>query len=302
MDITNGLTLRKAVKDKRTPLRRFLEDRFAHARPLQQEYQQKSGELVVGSRGAHPGTAKTAMDLAVRFMLDPAGVPHSARTLFRGNKTYTDTVDELSAMAGTAARGGAAGHETFARAIWALALCVNAHRAGQYVPSVVFDLLRDDSFNVEAMIGQASSDAVAELAALCSLAERNLIPFLERPFHLGPEFDASRRTGLADTRLIAAEADLVCNGLLLDIKTRLGPKNPRTGIHRDGLARDDLYQLVAYALLDHSDTYAINSLGLYSARYGTLAVWPLEHVLALLAGEPVDLPEVREQMWEMLHA
>lgn len=302
MDITNGVTLGKAVKDRRTPLRRFLDARFAHARPLQREYQDQTGQLVVDSRGAHPGTLGTAMDLAVRFMLDPAVVPGTARLLFRGNKTYTDTVDELSAHAGTAARGGEWGQELFARAVWALALCVNAHRAGQYVPSVVFDLLRDDSFDTEAMTGQAPAEAVAELTALCALAGRNLLPFLERPFHLGAEFDASRRTGLADTRLVGAEADLICNGLLLQIKTRLGHKNPRSGIHRDALAADDLYQLLAYALLDYSDTYAIKSVGIYSARYGTLAVWPVEHVLSTMAGGPVDLKEARGQIRDMLHA
>jgi hypothetical protein len=85
---------------------------------------------------------------------------------------------------------------------------------------------------------------------------------LAAPFHLGPEFDASRRDGGPDKRLIAAEADLICNGLLLDIKTKLGTKNTKSGIRSDALAIDDIYQLLAYALMDHSDSYGINSLGI----------------------------------------
>lgn len=302
MDITNGLTLSKAVQDKNTPLRQFLAKNFPHARGIQQEYKAATGELLVDSMGAPSGVVGTAMDLAIRFMMDPTDVPQSARMLYRADENYTHTVDRLSAMAGAAVGRGESGDETFARAVWALALCVTAHRAGLFVPSVVFDLVSEGSFGVDVMLDQASTESVAELSALRDLAAEKLLPRLERPFHLGPEFDASRRTGGGDNRLIAAEADLVCNGLLLDIKTKLGSKNPKTGVRPDVLPLSDLYQLLAYALLDHSDTYGINALGIYSARYGALAVWPLEHVTSTMAGGTFDFTTAREQIQGMLHA
>ena len=302
MDITHGLTLSKAVKDKNTPLRKFLAERFPDTRAIRREYKGRTGELLVDSLGAPSTTTGTAMDLAIRFMLDPTDVPQSARILFHSIKGYTDTVDELAAAAGAAVGTGEASSETFARAVWGLALCVTAHRVGLAAPSVVFDLLGERNFNASTMMAQASPIAVQELTALGNLASRRLVPALERPFHLGPEFDASRRNGPGDGRLIAAEADLICNGLLLDIKTKLGTKNPKSGIRSDALAIDDLYQLLAYALLDHSDTYGISSLGIYSARYGALVTWPLEHLTSTMAGGPVDFPEAREQIRAMLLA
>ena len=301
MDITLGLTLSKAVQDKNTPLRQFLVERFPNDRGMKQEYRAATGGIVVDSMGAPAGIVGTSMDLAIRFMLDPHDVPQSARILFRSIDGYTDTVDELAATAGAAVRSGDLGSESFARAVWGLALCVTAHRVGMAAPSVVFDLVGEGAFNTRTMLAQASGNAVLELTALCELASRKLIPVLEQPFHLGPEFDASRRSGPGGGRLIAAEADLICNGLLLDIKSRLGAKNPKTGVRSDALKSVDIYQLLAYALLDRSDTYAINTLGVYSARYGTMVSWPLEHVIATMAGGSFDFAEAREQLWAMLN-
>lgn len=302
MDITNGLTLSKAVKDKSTPLWQFLDQRFPNTAPIRREYKVGVGEIIVDSMGAHAGTVGTAMDLAVRFMLEPTDVPQSARILLRADKNYTGTVDELASIAGSSVHAGERGAESFARAVWGLALCATAHRVGMAAPSVVFELLGAKSFNVSSMMSQAPEVAVREVTALCGLAGRNLLPALKTPFQLGPEFDASRRSGGADDRLIAAEADLICNGLLIDIKTRLGTKNAKSGTRSDSLGIDEIYQLLAYALLDRSDSYKINSVGIYSARYGALVSWSLEHVTTTLAGGSFDFVEAREQLWEMLRA
>jgi hypothetical protein len=93
---------------------------------------------------------------------------------------------------------------------------------------------------------------------------------------------------------------LICDGLLVDIKTRLGRRNPRTRVRSDALPLIDLYQLVAYALFDRSDTYRITSIGIYSARYGTLATWLLVDALETLAGTEIDLARERETVWELL--
>ena len=148
------------------------------------------------------------------------------------------------------------------------------------------------------MLAQAPDVARVEIGRLRTLAQQELIPNLGKPFHLGPEFDSSKPGKL---QRIAAEADLICDGLLLDIKTQLGVKNS-AGVRTDTLDASHIYQLLAYAVLDHSDTYRIDKLGLYSARYGSLVVWPLEYVTSTMAGEPVDFTAARQEIWDMLYA
>lgn len=300
MDITNGLTLSQAVKDKSTPLRQYLQRAFPSGRLLQNEFKKNAGDLVVDTAGAQAGTVGTSVDLLIRFLLDPDDVPQSARILFPFNISYTETVDELAGTAGDTSRAGDIDEESFARAVWALALCVEAHRSGGAYGSVVVDLVRGNRFGTDVMLAQATPAALTELIALRRVASERLIPNLHRPFHLGPEFDMSKRDGIADTRLIAAEADLICDGLLIDIKTQLGTKNSE-GRRGDRVTLEQLYQLLAYALLDHSNTYGITELGFYSARYGSLTMWPLEYFTAAMAGHPVDFTTAREQLWDMMH-
>jgi hypothetical protein len=185
MDITNGLTLSKAVKDKDTPLRKFLVERFPNTRGIQQEYKAATGELVVDSMGAPPTTMGTAMDLAVRSLLDPTDVPQSARILFRANKDYTDTVDELSATAGAASQEGPAGQEAFARAIWGLALCVEAHRAGMFIDSLVPKLVFDETFDVATMSGASATGSSCRIDGTALRRSPHIVAVLGGSLPLG---------------------------------------------------------------------------------------------------------------------
>jgi hypothetical protein len=301
MDITGGTgSLSRAVKEKNTPLRLYLQQKYPNARPIQAAYKSAASAIAVESAGAPAATVGTAMDLVVRFLLDPNDVPRSARILLPFAE-YQDVVDALSRTAGEAVRDGERGRQEFSQAIWALALCVETHRTGGMSSPLILDLFRSGEFDVHTMMSQAPATALHELDALRGLAERALIPRLQHPFHLGPEFDDSKRGDGIDTRLIAAEADLICNGLLLDIKTQLGNKNS-AGVRKDTLSADHLYQLLAYALLDYSDTYKITQLGLFSARYGGLHVWSLESITSIMAGREVDFGAARQDIWNMLHA
>jgi hypothetical protein len=127
---------------------------------------------------------------------------------------------------------------------------------------------------------------------LRALAETQLLPHLSPPFALGPTFDGSK--------YCQADADLIADGMLLDIKTRLGAKNRRTGARSESLARTDIHQIIGYALFDRSDRYHIDTVGIYSARYGSLITWKLAEVLDSLAGEPVDLAHERATVWQLL--
>ena len=295
MYITGG-TLTGDVTDKDSSIRRFLQSKFPNLKPFQADYKARSGGLIVEGSTASASDIGTAMDLMIRSLIEPDDVPASALAMFPFNPDYQAGVITLAATVSRAVGESQAGQVEFARAVWGLALCVAAHRAGAAFAPFVPDLVHNGLFDAETMMGQASDEAVAELVSLRGLAERSLLPELKAPFHLGPQFDLSV---VGPAQRIAAEADLISDGLLLDVKTQLGLKN-KAGIRYDVLRPEQLYQLLAYALLDYSDRYAINKLGIYSARYGTLVSWPLDYVMATAAGMTIDLRQARQELWDIL--
>lgn len=279
------------VKDPKTSMGHYLRTAFPNIKPLQVEYKTLAGDLAVDSFGANAATVGTAMDLLVRFILDPDDTPMSAIILFPYNETYRQIVHELASLA-----GHSDDPELAARAAWALALCVSSYRAGLERAPFVPDLVRSGGFTVDIMLGQADEAAVAELLALKKLAEECFIPNLTGPFSLGPTFDLSEP---GPDQRVAAEADLIANGLLIDVKTTLAPKN-KAGLRPEVLKAENIYQLLGYALLDYSNRYNIDRIGIYSARYGTLATWALEEVMTLTAGHHFDLNAGRQKVWDMM--
>lgn len=102
---------------------------------------------------------------------------------------------------------------------------------------------------------------------------------------LNPTFDGSALIGGAD-------ADLIVDGCLIEIKTTVKPET---------LPRDVLYQLLGYVLLDFTDKHGISSVGLYLSRQGEFVSWPLGELLARLTGiDSVDLPGLRRRFATLL--
>ena len=60
--------------------------------------------------------------------------------------------------------------------------------------------------------------------------------------------------------------------------------------------------LLGYLLLDYENAYRIEALGVYSARYAHLAIWPLAELLDVLAGGPVDLAQARADFRQVVLA
>lgn len=133
---------------------------------------------------------------------------------------------------------------------------------------------------------------MTEMQALESQAVDHLYPYLSKAkaLALGPTFAASR--------LCSADADLIADGLLLDLKTHLGSKS-KTG-RSDGLSLLDTYQLLGYVLFDRPDEFDINQVGIYSARYAHLVTWDLDEFMTKLAEGHVDLAAERVTTWELL--
>ena len=282
--------LTAAIGDKRSPLRQFLDRRFPNVRALQADFRARSGELLVPGGSADPSRVGAALDLAVRFLLDPQD---RAEIAWIGFANHGRELEQIVGVVKTAQRAAVDGDQTgLARACWALALTTEVYRVGLRRGSALDGLLRADRFRTPELLGLAGVDAIEQLVSLQGVAERELLPRLRPPYRLGPTF--------AGSELCAADADLIAGGVLIDIKTRLGVRDPKTGERSDRLSLADVYQLLGYLFFDRDDSYRITELAIYSARYGQLIGWPLADALTTLAGEPVDLPACRAEVWRLL--
>jgi hypothetical protein len=101
--------------------------------------------------------------------------------------------------------------------------------------------------------------------------------------NLNPTFAGSAALGGAD-------ADLIVDGLLVDLKT---VKQPRLG-------REAFWQIAGYALADFDDRYQIKRVGLYYSRHGRLYTWNLRDFLSELAGRDTDVGQLRAEFAEVL--
>lgn len=63
------------------------------------------------------------------------------------------------------------------------------------------------------------------------------------------------------TRAEHQHADLIADGLLIDLKTNLGDKRA-DGTRQASLDATTVYQILGYLLLDFADGFAIDYLGL----------------------------------------
>lgn len=90
---------------------------------------------------------------------------------------------------------------------------------------------------------------------------------------------------------LQAEADIISDGLLLDLKTSRGKPNAAGDLALLPTARD-IYQILVYGLLNRGKPEEmfgpVTEVGIYAARYGTLVAWPLEHLMFTLAGKTLD--------------
>jgi hypothetical protein len=95
----------------------------------------------------------------------------------------------------------------------------------------------------------------------------------------------------AGSEIMQGDADLIAGGLLTELKTT--SKKP-------SLEVTDLWQILGYVLMDYVDEFAITDVALFSARYGYLARWNLNVLLAQLAGRPVTVAELRLEFQALL--
>lgn len=161
-----------------------------------------------------------------------------------------------------------AAEEALNRLCYSMAWFEEVYRSGRLWPGTPLgDLSQDLTF--DRMIEAVPAYAVADLAGQIRLADSTLAQLRAAhpaaQVYPGPTFAGSSDVGHAD-------ADLIVDGLLLDVKASASAKAGRT----------EFYQLISYVLLDYDDEYSIDQVGLYLSRFGRLVIWPVAEYLSLL--------------------
>jgi hypothetical protein len=160
-------------------------------------------------------------------------------------------------------------------------------RVSPLVPAAV-ETLRRGTF--DARTAEVDEPAVADVGQLAAIFLRQdwmweRTPAVPSSWWFNPTFNGSRDVGGAD-------ADLIKDGCLIDIKTTIDPAS---------LNRAWVYQLLGYVLLDYSDRYGLNAIGIYLTRQGCLIRWSLAEWLPILTGQrDVSLVGLRVEFQRVL--
>lgn len=302
--------LTAALKMQGSPLKRWLQDRFpaSNAKLVFQRYRESVGPLLVPASAALTGGAGTiggAFDHLVRFLIQAEpDLRLPAIGAARCGGRMPRALSELAVVLGPTDPSYDRQHDSWqtpssvcpdlvARGCWALCLLTELSRG---VPPESSPLAELDARTVtgQDLLCLASIPALEQLAALRTQAEHTLLPFLPgQPgtWAVGPTFEGST--------LMNADADLILDGTLVEIKTTLGTRRA-DGTYYAALNSQTLFQLLGYVLLDFGDAFSINELALFNARYGHLATWELHVLLDKLAGHRVDLAALRAEFQQFL--
>jgi hypothetical protein len=298
------------VKDRQSPVAAWLNATFPQFKEIQAEFRIGAGaQQVMMPVGVAPGTQGAAIDFWLRMLVDPQpSIALPLIGLLSGRAPCVSAGQELLAELGAGVRPRKLpdgevefrmrpaeftdrGDEWWARVCYALALMVELYRAAMVDNSRLMRL--DDRSRAADLLDLANDAEVADLIAMRALARERLLPALPAgPVTTGMTFDGS-----AD---LAADADLIAGGMLIDFKAGQGGKPRADGTRAASLGRTDIDQLLGYALMDYSNSFGLHSVGVYAVRFGYLAAWPLAELGPRMGGQPLDLAQLRTQFAQVL--
>ncbi len=292
------------VKDPSSPVAVWLRTTFPLHKDVQTAYRTAAGPArVLPSTAVATGTQGAAIDWWLRMLVDPAvSVDLALAGLQSRRVTCARAGLELLFELGGVDRDGTVrpvapnrfadrSDEWWARVCYALALLVELYRAPSIEGSRLMRLRRDS--RALDLLALANDDEVTDLIAMRDLACEHLLPALPPgPVATGMTFDGSHD--------LNADADLIAGGVLVDFKASQGGSPRKDGTRAATLARTELDQLLGYALMDFSDTFALHTVAIYATRFGHYAAWPLTDLCTQMAGRPVDFPALRQEFAQVL--
>jgi hypothetical protein len=223
--------------------------------------------------GVNAGTTGTAFDYRARLCWSPIDWRTSVAAAGTENVLALGRVDlaalavdlgeELAVIAPGPCKDDLADdhEERLNRCCYALALYEQFFRSAAATRSPLLEMR--STATLDDLLSIAPRPAIDDMSAmtrpLCS-RERAI---LQRSAVLNPTFDGSAEIGGAD-------ADLIVDGTLIELKTTKQESFERV---------NHLFQLLGYALLDYSDRYRIERVGVYLARRGLLIDWHIDELL-----------------------
>jgi hypothetical protein len=322
------MSLTQGLSSPRTPLRRFLDRELsAGARPLRATYRARLPiRLVLPGDGVgyEAGTVGTAIDQRLRLAFT-SGAPVDAATMI-GVDNVRATGRFLAASTGEPGPDGAwdvmedvgqqmtqqlrstvtkirpddrtkpivravEEEEHLARlllaAAWYALNCRNPV-AFPLTPLCKSAFTAPHEFTLEKLLALPHPHLVEDMLAQLQASDASLLKELRdrttpADCQPGPTFDGSAH--------VSADADLIAGGTLIDFKST-------RRVHY--FSQVTIQQLLGYVLMDYSDQYKIDTVGIHLTRAGALISWPLEDYLALLGARRRDLPELRAAFTKLL--
>ncbi|MFI2673209.1 hypothetical protein ACH5AU_27275 [Streptomyces albidoflavus] len=309
MSLTSGLA------SPRTPLRQFLDRELsAGPKPLRESFraQHRNDALLLPGPGVgtEAGTVGTAIDQRLRLAFTAAApldlataigvkltseIPHIGHQLRAIGEELatrlTETVHRLRLDDRDAPIERTHDEEQdLARLLLAAAwfqVLTRTPIGFAHTPLARSTWQDPDGFTLSRLLELPHDDLVADVVAQLYQAAEGPLPALRA--RTTPQ-DCTGGPTFAGVD-ITADADIVIDGLLLDVKSTRHPHH---------LAKSTAWQLLGYLLLDTDDRYRIDSLGLYLTRSGTLVSWQVEEYLDLLGTCRRDLPTLRTVFAELL--
>lgn len=217
-----------------------------------------------------------AVDLPFDSLMGIAAGPYPMKLLeafFDSLETFLKTVQPVKR------RLDVEDERMLARYCYVLCLFEQVFRAGYKAVQGSPLLFPAPKQSVEALLAIPQNACVEDICQLSTLFYERCQHLLSLPSILNPKFAGSIDIGGAD-------ADLVIDGCLIDIKASVTPK----------MNANYLYQLAGYLLLDYDDRLKMNAVGIYMARQGMLLTWPVPDFLQQLTGDnTANLASLREE-------
>jgi hypothetical protein len=271
------MSLTSLLDDRSSVLGRWFRATFPNVGFVQDSYAAHDpGVQPAPASAANPGTLGAAFDWLIRLILTPQP---DATVLVAASVDGQSRSGRLAwelLLAAPHVKDG----EMAARWAWTAALVTEVVRVGLMPGSPLTRLspapTLDDAYLLTPDL------VIEELLTFARAAQSTVLPLIRQrgePLRPGATLAGSADVGGADL-------DVVANGLLVELKTTLGPKR-RDGSRRFALSQVEIYQLLGYLLLDYTDSFRIDSCCIYNARWRTQVVWPVQQLLELLG---VDRP------------
>lgn len=184
------------------------------------DYRKRTGPLLIEGGTTAPGAIGTAFDFATRLLIDPEFYPmRDVRVDTLKDAEVREVFGVIEASQTAATTGD---WTTLDRACMVLTYCMDFTGLHYFDPMTpIWALKNAGKLTTESILSLVTVDAQEQLAKLREVAVENLLPHLPGPHDLVPNLPTLRF-------VCAADPDLISGGLILELKTNLGPVNKTT--------------------------------------------------------------------------